>query len=124
VTAPTDRRLVLVALAVFAVTVLGLLVWHFRAQLVAAVLLFAMGRFVYRRAFPPRRAHSRRGGVKSLREWVDVGLLALIAYRLPARAKREKISTQPTPVYAMRRPRDTDPGSQLGPNEPWPEDLL
>jgi hypothetical protein len=117
VTAPTDRRLVLVALAVFTLTVAGLLVWAFRVQLFEAAFLLMMGRLVYRRAFPVPRGR-RRG--KSLREWFDTGLLALIAYRLPPRAKRERINTRPVPVYRGERAVSR----QLGADEPWPEDVL
>jgi hypothetical protein len=119
------HRLTIAAVAAFCLTLAVLLAWYFRAEIVAAGALLVMGRFVWRRAFPPVR---RRGGagsrVRTLREWADVGLLALIAHRMPPRAKREPIATTPTPVYGWRKPRESDPGSQLGPEEPWPGEGL
>ena len=38
----------------------------------------------------------RHGGI---RKWVEAGSLALIAYRMPPKAKREKISFVPVPHY-------------------------
>ncbi|HTP25418.1 MAG TPA: hypothetical protein VMK12_07120 [Anaeromyxobacteraceae bacterium] len=40
----------------------------------------------------------RHGGI---RKWIEAGSVAVIAYRMPPKAKRENISFTPTPVYAM-----------------------